>query len=316
MAERFFNTTGPVFPARHYSIPPLERFDLDEVLRLIRDERYFVLHAPRQTGKTSALLALRDLLNEDGAHRCVYVNVEAGQTARGDVAAGMRTVLSEISEEAPIALGDGFLDETWERTLARAGPHGALRQALRRWCMNDPKPLVLLIDEIDALVGDTLISVLRQLRAGDPAPPPLDRVQDPAGGPRCGGPRGRGADARLHGPVPRRVGAPGGLRPRRVEAVGGEALPARGVARRTRRDRMGGLKRPCGAAPLCVGRRHARDGREPARGTPARETASNRGRKGIRIPEPVPDYVPSSSARFTRRKWGRSEFSHWPRAAC
>ncbi len=41
--------------------PPLERFDLDEILRLIRGKRYFVLHAPRQTGKTSSLLALRDL---------------------------------------------------------------------------------------------------------------------------------------------------------------------------------------------------------------------------------------------------------------
>ena len=166
MAERFFNTTGPVFPARHYSIPPLERLDLDEVLRLIRDERYFVLHAPRQTGKTSALLALRDLLNEGGEHRCVYANVETAQTARGDVAAGMRTVLAGISERALVALGDGFLDETWERTLDRAGPHGALHQALGRWSLNDPRPLVLLLDEIDALVGDTLISVLRQLRAG------------------------------------------------------------------------------------------------------------------------------------------------------
>jgi len=75
-------------------------------------------------------------------------------------------VLAELSEEALIALGDGFLDQNWERTLARGGPHGALRQTLRRWCLNDPKPLVLLIDEIDTLVGDTLISVLRQLRAG------------------------------------------------------------------------------------------------------------------------------------------------------
>ena len=32
--------------------------------------------------------------------------------------------------------------------------------------MADPRPLVLLIDEIDALVGDTLLSVLRQLRTG------------------------------------------------------------------------------------------------------------------------------------------------------
>ena len=166
MAERFFNTSGPVVPARHYCIPPLRRLDLDEVLRLIRDDRYFVLHAPRQTGKTSALLALRDLLNEGGEHRCVYANVETAQTARGDVAAGMRAVLAGISEEALIGLGDEYLDETWERALARAGPHGGLRQALGRWSLNDPKPLVLLIDEIDALVGDTLISVLRQLRAG------------------------------------------------------------------------------------------------------------------------------------------------------
>lgn len=50
---RFFNTAGPIKLAHHYSIPPLERLDLNEVLALIRDEKYFVLHAPRQTGKTS-----------------------------------------------------------------------------------------------------------------------------------------------------------------------------------------------------------------------------------------------------------------------
>ena len=33
------------------------------------------------------------------------------------------------------------------------------------------KPLVLLLDEVDALVGDTLISLLRQLRAGYPKRP-------------------------------------------------------------------------------------------------------------------------------------------------
>ena len=156
MAERFFNTSGPVVRADHYCIPPLERFDLDEVLRLIRDKRYFVLHAPRQTGKTSALLALRDLLNEGKEYRCVYANVETAQTARGDVGAGIRTVLAEISEQALVAPGDDFLDGMWESALARAGPHGALRLALGRWTQNDVRPLVLFLDEIDALVGDTL----------------------------------------------------------------------------------------------------------------------------------------------------------------
>ena len=48
---RFFTTAGPVKPARHYCIPPIERLDLGDVLALIRDETYFVLHTPRQTGK-------------------------------------------------------------------------------------------------------------------------------------------------------------------------------------------------------------------------------------------------------------------------
>ena len=51
---RFFNTEGPVRPDEHYAIPPLARGNRDEIVRPIRDMRYFVLHAPRQTGKTSA----------------------------------------------------------------------------------------------------------------------------------------------------------------------------------------------------------------------------------------------------------------------
>ena len=71
---RFFNTTGPVTAERRYCIPPLDRMDLAEVRRLVAEDRCFVLHAPRQTGKTSALLALQDLLNQEGRHRCVYVD--------------------------------------------------------------------------------------------------------------------------------------------------------------------------------------------------------------------------------------------------
>ena len=110
---RFFNTAGPVKPERHYCIPPLERLNLNEMLALVRDEKYFVLHAPRQTGKTSALLALRDLLNAGSDYRCVYVNVEGGQTGREDVEQVMRTILGELSSWARLTLHDEFLDEVW-----------------------------------------------------------------------------------------------------------------------------------------------------------------------------------------------------------
>ena len=76
---RFFSTAGPVRPDDHYHVPPLDRLALDEVLILIQQKKSFVLHAPRQTGKTSALLALRDLLNAESEYRCVYVNVEAAR---------------------------------------------------------------------------------------------------------------------------------------------------------------------------------------------------------------------------------------------
>ena len=147
---------------------PLERIDLDAVLGLIRDKKYFVLHAPRQTGKTSALLELRDLLNggAQGDFRCVYANVEAGQAMRENVAEAMRTVLSQFALRASLTLGDDTLQRVCSEAMNSAGPGGALSLTLSRWAAADRKPLVLLIDEIDALVGDTLLSVLRQLRSG------------------------------------------------------------------------------------------------------------------------------------------------------
>ena len=165
---RFFNTSGPVVPADHYCVPPLARVDLDDIRQLVRNKRYFVLHAPRQTGKTSILLALRDLLNsgEVGEYRCVYFNVEAGQAGREDTTRAMRAIFGELAAWAHSTLRDSLPGEIWSGLLDELGPDGALGGVLRRWAEADPKPLVLLIDEIDSLVGDTLISVLRQLRAG------------------------------------------------------------------------------------------------------------------------------------------------------
>ena len=165
---RYFNTAGPVVAADHYGIPPLQRLDLAEVLTLIRQRKYFVLHAPRQSGKTSALLALRDLLNggAEGAFRCVYFNVEGAGAMGDDVDRAMRTVLDEMAGWAEATLGDGLPDEVWPAILERSGSGSALRRVLTRWAAADAKPLVLLIDEIDALVGDSLLAVLRQLRAG------------------------------------------------------------------------------------------------------------------------------------------------------
>ncbi|ETR73658.1 MAG: hypothetical protein OMM_06802, partial [Candidatus Magnetoglobus multicellularis str. Araruama] len=92
----FFNTAGPVNCDDHYCLPPLSRFDLEEIQMLIAQKKYFVLHAPRQTGKTSCLLALMKYLNEQGNYECLYINVEAAQAMRENVYEAMRVILGEI----------------------------------------------------------------------------------------------------------------------------------------------------------------------------------------------------------------------------
>ena len=163
---REFCTAGPVKADIHYTLPPLERLDRDAIVRMIDSQKYFVLHAPRQTGKTSALLALVKDLNATGRYRALYVNVEGGQALRNDVGGAMQTILSVISEGARRHLNDSFPNSIAVETLALGGPGDALRRMLNHWCEHSPLPICLMIDEIDALVGDTLISVLRQLRGG------------------------------------------------------------------------------------------------------------------------------------------------------
>lgn len=168
---RFFNTAGPVDCKDHYCLPPLGRFDLDEIVLLIKQKKYFVLHAPRQTGKTTCLLALMDYLNATGSYRCLYFNVESAQAAREDVRQGMRAILNEMASSAVYFLDDDFLKSRWPRVLDESGEYAALGELLSLWAKENPLPLVILIDEIDSLLGDTLISVLRQVRAGYPKRP-------------------------------------------------------------------------------------------------------------------------------------------------
>ena len=165
---RSFNTAGPVVSQDHYCIPPLERIDSNRVLTLIHDEKYLILHAPRQTGKTSALIALQDHLNSGAAgdYRCLYVNIEAAQAMRENIPEAMEVILKVLAGTAQTVLGDDSLDGIRRAALAEGGAGAALWEALRRWAMASPHPLVLLIDEIDALIGDSLLSVLRQLRSG------------------------------------------------------------------------------------------------------------------------------------------------------
>ena len=168
---RFFTTEGPVNCTDHYCLPPLARINLEEIRGLIAQKKYFLLHAPRQTGKTSCLLALADLLNREGSYHAVYANIEAAQALREDVDRAMALMVNTIARWDSLITG-AEATSLLARTVLADTPHAdSLGSFLTRWCQMLDKPLVLLLDEVDALVGDTLIALLRQLRAGYPTRP-------------------------------------------------------------------------------------------------------------------------------------------------
>ena len=77
-----------------------------------------------------------------------------------------QAILSELASWAKYGLGDDFVEQHWGEILKQRGGYAALGETLTQWAADRQQPFVLLIDEIDSLIGDTLIAVLRQLRAG------------------------------------------------------------------------------------------------------------------------------------------------------
>jgi type II secretory pathway predicted ATPase ExeA len=110
-------------------------------------------------------LALVDELNSSGQYRAVYTNVEAAQASRENISEAMQAILSELAINAKYFLRDEFPNRRRHEILAADGTN-ALVTLLGEWSQTDAQPLVVMIDEIDALIGDTLIAVLRQLRSG------------------------------------------------------------------------------------------------------------------------------------------------------
>lgn len=162
---RFFNTAGPCQPEIHYTVDPLPR--LPGVRDLIDGRHYFVLHAPRQTGKTTYLYALMNQLNKEGKYTALTVNIQASASGE-DAEEAMMFAATAIYSQAKL-----YLPETeWPEKLDRdVFSQDQLKGYLNRWAENNPKPIVLFIDEADSLLDDLFLALLRQLRAGFEARP-------------------------------------------------------------------------------------------------------------------------------------------------
>jgi len=156
---RFFNTTGPCNPEDHYMLPPEDRLVGAQLHRYIRDQLYWVLHAPRQTGKTTFLRSWAREINSVNEVVACYTSLEAcqGITGRAEAMITMNKAICESARASGLPIPE----------LPTDGPELLLYQTMQKWSsLIAPKPLVVLFDEVDVLEGEALISFLRQLRSG------------------------------------------------------------------------------------------------------------------------------------------------------
>ncbi|MDF5729641.1 MAG: AAA family ATPase, partial [Rhizonema sp. PD38] len=158
--SRWFNTAGPCKADIHYMLSPTGR--LPNLQQVIAQENYFVIHAPRQTGKTTAMLSLAEELTNSGRYAAVMVSAEVGSPYSHDPGAAELAILPTWRDTIADSLPHDLQPPTWHYQE----PGQRIRAGLRAWAQAAKRPLVLFIDEIDSLQDETLISFLRQLRDG------------------------------------------------------------------------------------------------------------------------------------------------------
>ena len=160
---RFFNVAGPCREDDHFMVPPEPR--LTELRPLIEEKAYFVVHAPRQTGKTTCVDSLARSLTAEGKYAAVLTSCKVGESAGRDIDLGVRSVIGLLEDEARIQLSEE-LRPVPASDVDDVAPTLRLATYLRRWCERCPRPVVLFLDEADALVDETLLSLLDQLHSG------------------------------------------------------------------------------------------------------------------------------------------------------
>ena len=113
---------------------------------LVADQNYFVIHAPRQSGKTTAMTNLAQELTASGEYVAVLVSVEVGAAFNDDPGAAELAILGEW-QRGSVRLPPSCSRRPWPaaRPVRRIGRRCSV------WAEAAPRPLVLFIDEIDAL---------------------------------------------------------------------------------------------------------------------------------------------------------------------
>ena len=163
---RRFGTQGRVYPEDHYVVP--RTAEVADFINRVKEGRYIVLFAPRQTGKTTFFqLALAALTAKDATYFPIQLNFEVYEDCTpsefyGGLTGDMREKIADVFQERGEALPKALTDllETTHFTNQLS-----LRQFLKALgkVLADRR-VVLIIDEFDAIPRGAVKGFLRVLR--------------------------------------------------------------------------------------------------------------------------------------------------------
>jgi hypothetical protein len=156
-----FNTAGPCIVGEHYMLPPERR--LGRVMELIDAGKFFTLHAGRQTGKTTSARWLVKHYNAADRFSALWIDLE-GARDQPDPTRAFVTMLNAFDRAVRRTLPELGVPAARARLLD--DPASAVLAYLQDLARRSPRPLVVLFDEADSLVGETMVSFLTQLREG------------------------------------------------------------------------------------------------------------------------------------------------------
>ena len=163
---RRFGTQGPVNPQEHYVVSLPE--EIADFIKRVKEGRYIVLFAPRQTGKTTFFQRALDLLaTEEHGYFPIPLNFDIYKNT--SVAKFYENLCEDIREEIENLFQrrggtppDALIQLLSDTALA---DHHAMRRFFRHLArLLTPQQFVLIIDEFDGIPQAALSDFLHTLR--------------------------------------------------------------------------------------------------------------------------------------------------------
>jgi hypothetical protein len=155
---REFNVTGICVPEMHYMVDISEK--IEQIFKLVEGKKYFTINRGRQYGKTTTIGMLEKRLPED--YLCISISF---QFSNNRMFANEEGFCQEFLDTIVERLEFSDPEEAKKWVDKSVTDFKSLSRFITNRCRNNPKKIVLIIDEADeASNNDIFVTFLKMLR--------------------------------------------------------------------------------------------------------------------------------------------------------